>query len=244
MAIVFLFWGKPSENLRFTASLLHFSLSLHCKKKVMKQKAYIVGICGGSASGKTYLLHALLKNFQESECALISQDNYYKPKHLQDTNEDGLINFDHPNSLNMDKLMEDVQQLLEGKTIHVTEYTFNKENVVPQVFTYSPTPIIILEGILIYHKKALADMMDLKVFVDADEHVRLTRRLVRDVQERDYSYEDTLRDYNKFVAPMYAQFVEPTKKICDIIIPNNHHMDVATEVIINHIRTKLSTFAE
>lgn len=205
------------------------------------KKAYIVGICGGSASGKTYLLNELLKNFQPAECALISQDNYYKPKKDQIPNEEGLINFDHPDSLDLDKFVRDVQRLLRGETIQIQEYTFNKESATPAVFTYSPTPVIILEGILIYHKKELADMMDLKIFVDADEHIRLTRRLIRDIKERDYSYEDTLRDYNKFVAPMYAQFVEPTKKQCDIIIPNNHHMKAATQVIINHIRTILET---
>lgn len=203
------------------------------------KKTYIVGICGGSASGKTYLLHELLKNFGEKECTLISQDNYYKPIHLQTPNEEGLINFDHPDSLDLNKLAEDVQRLLRGETIQVSEYTFNREYVIPRIFTYVPTPIIIIEGILIYHKQMLAEMMNLKIFVDADEHIRLTRRLIRDIKERDYSYEDTLRDYNKFVAPMYAQYVEPTKKLCDLIIPNNYNMKVATEVIINHIQAVL-----
>lgn len=201
---------------------------------------YIVGICGGSGSGKTYLLRKLLNAFSEEECALISQDNYYKPKAQQQLSADGLINFDHPDSLDLDKFVEDIQALLAGKTIQVQEYTFNNEARVPQTFTYKPTPLIIIEGILIFHKKALAELMNLKIFVDAEEHIRLSRRILRDEKERNYSYVETIRDYGRFVAPMYAEFVEPTKKYCDLIINNHHHdLHTASVVLLNHLKAVL-----
>lgn len=199
--------------------------------------AYIVGICGGSGSGKTYLLRKLLATFSEEECALISQDNYYKPKALQTVDADGLINFDHPDSLDLHAFAEDIKKLMRGETIMVEEYTFNDASRTPQSFTYKPTPIIIIEGILIFHNKELADLMNLKIFIDADEHLRFSRRILRDEKERNYSYQETIRDYNKFVAPMYAQFVAPTQRNCDIIINNHDHqnMSAASEMLVNHL---------
>ncbi len=202
--------------------------------------SYIIGICGGSASGKTYLLERMLARFPKGKCTLISQDNYYKNRAEQVKDEDGLVNYDHPDSLNLDKFVADVKELMAGKSIDVQEYTFNNPDITPQIFTYHPTPIIILEGLFVFHKPELNRLMNLKLFVEADEHIRFSRRLVRDVQQRNYSFDETIRDYNKFVAPMYAQFVAPTQKQCDFIIPNNHNMDTATEVIISYLNTVIS----
>lgn len=201
--------------------------------------SYIIGICGGSASGKTYLLERILSRFPKEKCTLISQDNYYKNREAQIKDEEGLVNYDHPDSLDLDKFVADIKSLMAGKTLHVQEYTFNNPDKVPQIFTYHPTPIIILEGLFVFHKPELNRLMNLKLFVDADEHVRFSRRLRRDVQERNYSFDETIRDYNKFVAPMYAKFVAPTQKECDFIIPNNHNMDTAIEVIISYLNTIL-----
>lgn len=199
--------------------------------------SYIIGICGGSASGKTYLLERILARFPKEKCTLISQDNYYKIREEQRVDEDGLVNYDHPDSLNLDKFVADIKELISGKTIKVQEYTFNNPNTAPKIFTYHPTSIIILEGLFVFHRPELNSLMNLKLFVDADEHIRFSRRLKRDVQERNYSFDETIRDYNKFVAPMYAQFVAPTQKQCDFIIPNNHNMDIAIEVIISYLNT-------
>lgn len=201
--------------------------------------AYIVGICGGSASGKTYLLHRLMQYFSPEQCTLISQDNYYKPKSEQAVDAEGLVNYDHPDAFNFDNFARDIEALLRGETIYVEEYTYNNPHIVPRIFTYKPTSIIILEGIMIYHDKKLSQMMDMKVFVDADDEIRLKRRMHRDAAERNYTSEETLRDYDKFVRPMYEQFVAPTKMQCDIIIPNNHHMEVAVNVLINHLKSVL-----
>ncbi|MFN0203457.1 MAG: uridine kinase [Bacteroidia bacterium] len=204
---------------------------------------YIVGICGGSASGKTYLLRQLLKHFDRNQMSLISLDNYYKDWEEQTPDEEGHVNFDHPDSLDLERFEQDVRRLMNGETIEIKEYTFNNPKKTARTFRYEPTPLIILEGILVFHHKPVADLMDLRIFIDAEDYLRLSRRLLRDVRERNYSFEETIRDYHKFVAPMYRQFVEPTKNDCHIIIPNhkNTHdnMKAAVEMVVNHLVVKV-----
>lgn len=206
----------------------------------MRTKPYIVGICGGSASGKTYLLHRLLHLLPSDEVCLVSQDNYYKKFEDQIKDEDGLVNFDHPDSIDLGTYARDVQRLLAGETITLPEYTFNNPEVQPRMLTFHPAPLIIVEGLFIYYHAELRCLIDLRIFVDADEHVRLTRRLRRDHSERGYSFDSILRDYSKFVAPMYEEYVAPMKKDCDIIIPNNRHMDNAIGVLATYLRDKLT----
>ncbi len=201
----------------------------------MANKPYIVGICGGSGSGKTYLLNQLMKLLPENQATLISQDNYYKPLEELPTNEDGLVNFDHPDSVNMDLLVKDLHLLAQGTTVNLLEYTFNNPNATPKPITYHPAPLIIVEGMFVFHYAPLADDIALKVFIEAEEHIKLLRRLKRDAEERGYSFEVVLRDYERFVAPMYQRFVEPTKKTSDLIIPNNDDIDKAIQVLINHL---------
>lgn len=197
---------------------------------------YIVGICGGSGSGKTYFLNRLVESLGEDDLTLVSQDNYYKPREEQPRDSEGLINFDHPNSINLQNLTQDIQRIINGESFELLEYTFNNPNVTPKVFQIEPRPIIIIEGLFIYHLPELANLIDLKIFVEAAEYNRLIRRLRRDTTERGYSYESIMRDYEKFVAPMYKKYVEPTKKICDLIVPNHTHMDNALLAIIHHLR--------
>jgi len=202
-------------------------------------KPYIVGICGGSGSGKTFLLNKLLEYLPLEHISLISQDNYYKKFEEHPKDEDGLVNFDHPNALNLDAFVWDMEKLTNGESISVQEYTFNNPDISPRTLHYSPTPIIILEGLFIFHKKELYRLIDLKLFVDTDEHLRLTRRLVRDYKERTYSYQATLRDYNKFVAPMFQKYVAPAKRMCDIIIPNNTYQEKTIKVLANHLKAMI-----
>jgi uridine kinase len=205
----------------------------------MSQKPYIIGICGGSASGKTFLLKQLMSQLPGDKVSLLSQDNYYKKLKDQVRDPEGLVNFDHPDSINLDQLFTDIQKLIHGESFELEEYTFNNPQKTPQIFHYSPTPILILEGLFIYHKPAMSQLIDLKLFVEADEHIKLSRRLKRDHRERGYSIESILRDYEKFVAPMYHQYVAPTRAKCDMIIPNNKHMYKAVQVIVNHLRAML-----
>lgn len=203
-------------------------------------KPYIIGICGGSASGKTFLLNQLLNQFTEDQVTLVSQDNYYRPLEDQHRDEEGLVNFDHPDSVDLDKLHADLKALMEGKTLHIKEYTFNNPKVHARTLELRPNPIIILEGLFVYYRQDLAQLIDLKVFVEADEHVKLTRRLRRDHTERGYTIESILRDYDKFVAPMYHRFVAPSKQIADLIVLNNRRMYKAIQVLIHHLHAILA----
>ena len=202
----------------------------------MQDRPYIVGICGGSASGKTYFLEQILQTFPQDKLSLISLDNYYKPREEQMRDEEGVINFDHPESLNLDRLVEDVEAILRGETLRMKEYTFNNPDIVPKELVIRPAPLLILEGIFVFYPPKLQPLIDLKIFVDAAEHIKLSRRIRRDLADRNYSVEDTLVNYVKYVAPMYHRYVEPTKGRCDIVIPNNDHMRVAIEVVKNHLR--------
>lgn len=205
--------------------------------KAPSYKPYIVGICGGSASGKTFLLNQLFSHFNPEQITLVSQDNYYKELKNQKIDEEGLVNFDHPDSLRMDDLYADMKRLMKGETLEIDEYSFNNPSHVSKKVTMIPAPVIVLEGLLIFTHIGLAKLVDLKIFVDADEHIKLARRLRRDHQERGYSVESILRDYEKFIAPMYDQYVAPAKKNADLIIPNNKHMYRAIQVLVNHIKT-------
>lgn len=202
-------------------------------------KPFILGICGGSASGKTFLLRQLMSTFKQGSVTLISQDNYYKPLEHQKRESDGLVNFDHPDSVELDRLAADLRKLSKGETVEIQEYTFNNPAKVPKTILMKPAPLMIVEGLFVFYREDLAQLQDLKVFVDAEEHIRISRRLQRDTTERGYSMESILRDYQRFVAPMYQQYVAPTKQIADLIIPNNKHMYRAVQVLVNHLRASV-----
>ncbi|MEL6654628.1 MAG: AAA family ATPase, partial [Bacteroidota bacterium] len=147
-------------------------------------KPYIVGICGASASGKSYLLQEMVRRLPGQQISLISQDNYYKKLEEQHRDEDGHVNFDHPDSIHLDELLADLPRLIKGETISRMEYTFNNPAVTPKMIQVEPANIIIVEGLFIYYLEAMRRLMDLKLFVEADEHIRLERRLRRDYEER------------------------------------------------------------
>lgn len=178
-----------------------------------------------------------MSTFPEGEVTLISQDNYYKKRGEQRKEADGLINFDHPDAIRLDLLTQDVKRLIAGESIELQEYTFNNPNKVPKTIVMKPASLMIVEGLFVLYHEPLAQIQDLKVFVDAQEHIKIGRRLKRDISERGYSMESILRDYERFVAPMYEQFVAPSKQIADLIIPNNKHMYKAVQVLVNHLRS-------
>ena len=169
----------------------------------------------------------------------ISQDNYYRQYAAQQKDPDGLVNFDHPDAVDLDYLLADVRRILAGEAVSVQEYTFNNPDRVPATIFMEPRPLIILEGLFIFYHQPLAALIDLKVFVEADEHIKLARRIRRDGQERGYGLESVLRDYERFVAPMYHRYVAPTKWDSDLIIPNNKHMYKAIQVLIHHLKAVL-----
>ncbi len=207
-------------------------------------KPLLVGIAGGSASGKTFLLNSIAKSFNNQQVTIISLDNYYKPKDQQTVQPDGTINFDHPNALDLDKFYHDLLFLLEGNELKIKEYHFNNPNKPENWITYHLAPILVIEGLFVFYKKEIRKLLDLKVFVEADEHIKLIRRISRDHQDRGYSLENILEQYANHVVPMYRQFVEPTKQYADIIIQNNtNEIPYGVEVVVNHLKYYLLTKA-
>jgi uridine kinase len=203
-------------------------------------KPFIIGITGGSASGKTLFLDKLLNTFAPGQVCLISQDNYYKARHLQPTDDKGVHNFDTPHSIDFSKYADDIRQIQAGHTVFRQEYTFNNPNKKPKILEFIPAPVVVVEGIFVLYYPELANLLDLKVFIDAKEYIKLKRRIVRDKVERGYDLDDVLYRYEKHVMPTYEKYIEPFKHDADVIVPNNHSFDKALDVIKTYLRAKLS----
>ncbi|WP_226390062.1 uridine kinase [Penaeicola halotolerans] len=204
-------------------------------------KPYIVGITGGSASGKTLFLKKLLSAFSEKEITLISQDNYYKPRNLQPIDDKGIYNFDTPNSIDFEQYAQDITHLKEGKSVFRQEYTFNNPNKVPEMLEFKPAPIIVVEGIFVFYYPELEELLDLKVFIDAKDYIRLKRRIIRDNEERGYGLDDVLYRYENHVMPTYEKYIEPFKHYADIIVPNNTHFENALNMVTVFLKNKIKT---
>lgn len=201
---------------------------------------FTIGISGGSASGKTTFLVSLMARLKAENVCLVSQDNYYRPRHLQPTDDSGVQNFDTPNSIDFEQYADDLRTLQAGKTVERSEYTFNNPDIEPKMLELKPAPIIIVEGIFVFYLPQISDLLDFKVFIDAQEHIKLSRRIKRDREERGYDLEDVLYRYERHVAPSYQRYIEPFKYEADIIIPNNQSFDQALDMLVNYIKTKLS----
>lgn len=199
------------------------------------RKPYFLGISGGSASGKTFLLKHVLDRYPEDKITLVSSDEYYRSRDELPKDPDGEINFDHPEALDLDRLAEDLKKISQGEEVIIKEYTYNNPDQKPKWITYRPSPIILVEGLFVFHHKSISDLLDLRIFVDADEHIRLSRRIRRDDAERGYGLDEVLDYYTKYVAPMYRKYIEPYKYECDLILPNNLHMARAVGVLENHL---------
>lgn len=200
---------------------------------------YLVGITGGSASGKTLFLKQLLEKFSEKDICVVSQDNYYRPRNEQPVDENGIHNFDTPQSINSAEYGRDVAMLKNGETVTRQEYTFNNPEVTPANLTFVPAPIIVVEGIFVFHYPEVTRHLDLKVFIDAEEHIKLKRRIIRDRVERGYDLEDVLYRYEQHVAPTYHKYIEPFKSEADLVIPNNQSFKKGLEILTNHLKSKL-----
>ena len=203
------------------------------------QKPFIVGITGGSASGKTTFLNRLLNSFAPKDVCLISQDNYYKSREHQTKDLNGIVNFDLPSCIDDEAYAHDILKVSQGQTVYRTEYTFNNPNVVPKQLEFRPAPIVVVEGIFVFYFEEVARLLDLKVYIDAKEHIKLQRRIVRDRIERGYDLEDVLYRYTEHVAPTYEKYIAPYKNDADIIIPNNNHFERGLEVITTFLNAKI-----
>jgi uridine kinase len=207
-------------------------------------KPYILGITGGSASGKTTFLRQLVASFRPEDICLISQDNYYHPRENQLTDENGIINFDLPSAIDDASFAAEVQTISQGLPFTRQEYTFNNPAVIPRQLVFKPAPIVIVEGIFVFYFEAVARLLDLKVYIDAMEHVKLHRRIIRDKEERGYDLEDVLYRYLNHVAPTYDKYIKPYKQDADIVIPNNRNFDRGLEVLVSFLNTKVQAYQQ
>lgn len=196
----------------------------------MNKKPFVIGIAGGSGSGKTFFLKCFFNHFKESEVCLVSQDDYYfRVAHTMTAEENKLYNFDVPATIDQELFMRDITKLINGETVLQKEYTFNNPNAEPKLLEIRPAPIVIVEGLFILHFKEISELLDMKIFIETDEEVALKRRLKRDLLERGYPEEDVLYKWNNHVMPAYQTFLLPFKDECDEIITNNSH--VAEDII-------------
>lgn len=202
-------------------------------------KPFLIGITGGSGSGKTSFIKELRKAFSEEEVCILSQDDYYFPREQQITDEEGVKNFDLPSSIDKKSFRVDVERLLAGETLERLEYTFNNEKANPKTLLFKSAPIIIVEGIFIFHFKRIREMLDLKIFLHAKENLKVIRRIKRDQVERNYPIEDVLYRYEKHVLPTFERYIEPYMSEADIIINNNTNFSASLEVIKGFIAEKL-----
>lgn len=206
----------------------------------MRKKPIIIGVAGGSGSGKSSVSKRVLEQFTPLSVLVLAQDNYYKDQsHL--TFEERLeTNYDHPFAFDNDLFIEHIQNFIQGETIEVPTYDFVNHNRSGTVTREPSRDVLILEGILLFEDKRLRDLCDIKVYVDTDDDIRLARRIRRDVISRGRSIESVLDQYIDVVKPMHHQFVEPTKRYADIIVPEGGYNQVAIDLIVTKIRTILN----
>jgi uridine kinase len=200
----------------------------------------IIGIAGGTGSGKTTVVHQIMNELPETEVGIISQDHYYKETNDLSLDERTKINFDHPRSIDFELLVQHLKDLKEGKAIDQPLYSFVKHNRTGDTIHTLPRKVMIVEGILILTNPELRDMFDIKIFVHADSDERLIRRLKRDIAERGRDMEEVLNRYQTTLKPMHEQFIEPTKAYADIIIPNDKYNTVAIDVVRAVINQRIS----
>ena len=201
----------------------------------------VIGIAGGSGSGKTTVVKAIAENLKGEKVVIIPQDAYYKDSSDLTDEEKRHHNFDHPDAIDWELLCGQLAELKSGKTIHQPVYSYiSCSRSKTETVTVEPADVIIIEGILIFTCKELRDQMDIKLFVDADDDDRLMRVMARDILERGKTVETVIERYTKTVKPMYLQFIEPSKRYADIIIPQGGHNKVAIDVICATVEKSLA----
>jgi uridine kinase len=191
----------------------------------------IIGIAGGTGSGKTTVVHQIMNELPDAEVGIISQDSYYKENKNMSYEERSNINFDHPRAIDFELLVAHLKELKKGNIINQPVYSFVKHNRTDDTIVTHPRKVMIVEGILIFTNPELRDLFDIKVYVHADSDERLIRRLRRDISERGRDMEEVLNRYQNTLKPMHEQFIEPTKAYADIIIPNDKFNTVAIDVV-------------
>ena len=202
------------------------------------RKICVLGVAGGSASGKTTIIKKIQEYFGD-DIAVISHDNYYKAHDEMPFEERCKLNYDHPDSFESERMAEDVRKLLKGQTIDMPTYDYRNHNRAKETIRIAPKTVIIMEGILILENRELRDLMDIKIYVDTDADERLIRRIKRDMIERARSIESIIAQYSNTVKPMHEEFVEPSKRYADIIIPRGGENVPGVDMLITYLNKKL-----
>lgn len=196
----------------------------------------VIGIAGGSGSGKTSVVNKIIKSLPKDKVSVLSQDAYYKDNGDLTQEERDKINFDHPSSIEFSLLIKDIESLVSGKSIQMPTYSYITCRRGKETIPVMPCEVLIVEGILIFTEKKLRDLLDLKVFVDTDSDDRIIRIIQRDVNERGRGLDKSIRHYETFVKPMHVTFIEPTKQFADIIIPVGGHNDKGIDIVTSKIK--------
>lgn len=200
----------------------------------------IIGICGGTGSGKTTIARAIVDAVGEGKVVLVEQDSYYRDLVDMPLDERHQANFDHPDSIDSDMLVNHILRLKQGLSVEMPLYDFKTHTRSHEIEVIEPRPVVIVEGILIFAEPRVLGLLDVRVFVDTPDDVRLMRRLRRDINERGRTFERTLEQYERTIRPMHFEFVEPSKRHADIIIPEGAQMGVSVEFLCGLVREKLS----
>ncbi len=203
---------------------------------------YIIGVSGGSGSGKTTFINELKKLFNKEDLCVISQDDYYKPREEQLTDSSGVKNFDLPESIDANAFYEDLVKLKNGYAVTRKEYTFNNSLKEAGEKHFFPSKVLIVEGLFIYHLKRIRALLDLKILIDAKLSSKIIRRIKRDRVERNYPLEDVMYRYENHVMPSYEKYIQPYKDKVDIVVNNNKSFDKGLEVLKGYINYLLSKY--
>jgi uridine kinase len=199
----------------------------------------VIGIAGGSGSGKTTVVQTILQRVGTDKIALLQHDSYYKDLSGLPTTQHLEVNFDHPNSLETELLIQHIAALRAGKPVEVPIYDFATDSRTNQTYTLTPKRVILVEGILIFTEAKLREMCDVKIFVDTDADLRFIRRLERDIHERGRTADSVIAQYQRTVRPMHLEFVEPSKRYADIIIPEGGFNTAAMDMVVARIEALL-----
>jgi len=202
-------------------------------------KTLIIGISGGSGSGKTSFVRKLKDDFDSKDLCVISQDDYYKPREEQVVDKNGIRNFDLITSIDHIMFENDVRRILAKEPISKKEYTFNNDMAVAKIIITKPADIVVVEGLFVFHLEGIRDLMDLRIFIHASDENKLARRIERDATERNYPIEDVTYRYKHHVLPSYKKYIGPYKRDAHIVVNNNKNLDVGYELIKSYIKEKL-----
>lgn len=201
----------------------------------MKDRSTVIAITGGSGSGKTTVLHAIRNRFQPHQVCIISQDDYYQPRTEQVADQHGYLNFDVPGALDLEAFEQDILSLTGGQEVKRPAYIFNNEVSDQEFIVYKPAPVLVLEGLFLYARPSLVQLIDYSVYMHAKEDLKLIRRIKRDISERNYSLDEILHRYQNHVMPAYATYIRHLRERVDLVINNNNSYLKGLEILLAFI---------